>query len=103
MTPTATIVRMTTRLRSSAAPACVFECGLSTTWLTDAYDGQTMDIMGAATMSEYKDWKITLPFTVPAGDTDGVMTDALFNAALEHAPSDAAGLVARGDANLGKV
>lgn len=54
-------------------------------------------------MSEYQDWKITLPFSVPAGDTDGVMTEALLNAALEHAPSDAAGIIARGDAELGKA
>lgn len=59
--------------------------------------------MGSATMSEYRDWKITLPFSVPPGDTDGVMTEALFNAALEHAPSDAAGIVARADAAIGKV
>jgi hypothetical protein len=58
--------------------------------------------MGAA-MSEYRDWKITLPFSVPAGDADGVMTEALFNAALDHAPSDAVGLTARGDVVLGKV
>jgi hypothetical protein len=31
------------------------------------------------------------------------MTEALFNAALEHAPSDATGLTARGDAEAGKV
>ncbi len=54
-------------------------------------------------MSEYRDWKITLPFSVPPGDTEGVMTEALFNAALEHAPSDAAGLTARADARAGKV
>lgn len=54
-------------------------------------------------MSEYRDWKITLPFAVPAGDTDGVMTEALFEAALEHAPSQAAGMTARADAKLGKV
>ena len=56
-----------------------------------------------ATMNEYRDWKITLPFSVTPGDTEGMMTDALFNAALEHAPSQAAGLTARGDAVLGKV
>lgn len=54
-------------------------------------------------MSEYRDWKITLPFSVPPGDVDGVITEALFNAALEHAPTDAAGITARGDANAGKV
>ena len=54
-------------------------------------------------MSEYQDWKITLPFAVAPGDTDGVITEALFNAALEHAPSEAAGMTARADANLGKV
>jgi hypothetical protein len=55
------------------------------------------------TMSEYRDWTITLTFSVPAGDADGVWTEALFNAALEHAPSAAAGLVARGDTMAGKV
>jgi len=56
-----------------------------------------------AMMSEYQDWRITLPFSVPIGDTDGMMTEALFNAALDHAPSDAAGLIARGDTEAGKV
>lgn len=56
-----------------------------------------------ATMSEYQDWRITLPFSVPVGDTEGMMTETLFNAALEHAPSDAAGLTARGDAEAGRV
>jgi hypothetical protein len=67
------------------------------------YHGKDDGIRMGTTMSEYRDWNITLPFSVPAGDTDGVMTEALFNAALEHAPSDAAGLTARGDAAIGKV
>ncbi len=54
-------------------------------------------------MSEYRDWKITLPFAVRAGDTSGAMTEALFDAALEHAPSEAAGLTVRADASLGRV
>lgn len=54
-------------------------------------------------MSEYRDWKITLPFAVRPGDTEGVMTEALFDAALEHAPSQAVGITARADAKLGKV
>jgi hypothetical protein len=56
-----------------------------------------------ATMSEYQDHTITLPFSVPAGDTDGVMTEALFNAAVELAPSEAVGITARGDTRKGKV
>lgn len=54
-------------------------------------------------MSEYRDWKITLAFAVRAGDTEGVMTEALFDAALEHAPSQAAGMTARADTRIGKV
>lgn len=52
---------------------------------------------------EYRDFKITLPFSVPPGDEEGVFTEALFEAALELAPSDAAGTVARADTNEGKV
>lgn len=52
---------------------------------------------------EYRDWKITLPFSVPPGDVEGHFTDALLDAALEHAPSQAAGMVARGDIEQGKV
>lgn len=54
-------------------------------------------------MTEYRDWTITLSFNVPAGDVEGVLTEVLFEAAVEHAPSDAAGLVARADAVEGKV
>ncbi|HEX8083399.1 MAG TPA: hypothetical protein VF529_03855 [Solirubrobacteraceae bacterium] len=52
---------------------------------------------------DYRDWKITLPFTVPVGDTDGVLTEALFDAAVHHAPSEARGIVARADTSEGKV
>lgn len=55
------------------------------------------------TETEYRDWKITLPFSVPAGDTEGVLTEALFEAALHHAPSQAAGLVASANTDEGKV
>jgi hypothetical protein len=54
-------------------------------------------------MSEYRDWTITIPFTVPVGDTEGIMTEAVFEAALEHAPSQAKGITARADTSLGKV
>ncbi len=54
-------------------------------------------------MSDYRDWKITLPFSVPSGDTEGVMTEAIFEAALHHAPSESAGLVAGADTDDGKV
>lgn len=54
-------------------------------------------------MSEHRDWRITLPFTVAPGDDEGVMTEVLFNAALEHAPSGAAGMTARADTEVGKV
>lgn len=56
-------------------------------------------------MSEpaYRDWTITLPFTVPSGDEDGAFTEALFDAALEHAPPDTAGMTARADTTQGKV
>jgi hypothetical protein len=53
--------------------------------------------------TEYRDWTITLPFSVPTGDTDGVLTEALFDAALHHAPSEATGLVARANTDEGKV
>lgn len=53
--------------------------------------------------TDYRDWKITLPFSVPAGDAEGVMTEAIFDAALQHAPSAAAGLVASADTLQGKV
>jgi hypothetical protein len=54
-------------------------------------------------MTEYRDWKITLPFSVPPGDEDGAFTEALFEAALHHAPSEAEGMVARADTVEGKV
>lgn len=54
-------------------------------------------------MTEFHDWNITLPFSVPAGDAEGVLTEALFDAALEHAPSDAHGITARADTRVGKV
>jgi len=52
---------------------------------------------------EYKDWTITLPFSVPAGDTEGVMTEAIFDAAVDLAPTQARGLTARADSEMGKV
>jgi hypothetical protein len=54
-------------------------------------------------MTDYRDWNITLTFNVPTGDTEGIVTEALFEAAVEHAPSDATGLVARADTVAGKV
>lgn len=54
-------------------------------------------------MTEFRDWQITLPFSVPAGDTEGVLLDALFEAALEHAPPEAHGMTARADTREGKV
>jgi hypothetical protein len=54
-------------------------------------------------MSEYKDWTITLAFSVQPGDLDGVMMEAIFEAALRHAPSGAAGMVASADTVEGKV
>lgn len=53
--------------------------------------------------TDYRDWNVVLAFNVPPGDTEGVMTEALFDAACEHAPSDATGLVARADTVEGKV
>lgn len=52
---------------------------------------------------EYRDWTITLPFTVPNGDVDGVFTEALFDAAIEHVAPDTAGMTARADTSQGKV
>jgi hypothetical protein len=60
-------------------------------------------IDGDASMNGYRDWMISLPFSVPAGDTDGVLTEALFDAALELAPTAARGMTARGDTIDGKV
>lgn len=54
-------------------------------------------------MTESHDWTITLPFSVPVGDSEGVLTEALFEAALEHAPSDAYGMTARAATCEGKV
>lgn len=54
-------------------------------------------------MTDDRDWNVTLTFKVPAGDTEGVLTEALFDAAVAHAPSDARGLVARADTVEGKV
>jgi hypothetical protein len=54
-------------------------------------------------MNDYRDWNIRIEFSVPAGDTDGVLTDAMFEAALEHAPSEASGLLASADTAEGKV
>jgi len=53
--------------------------------------------------SEYKDWTITLAFSVQPGDVEGTMTEAIFEAALEHAPSEAEGMTARADTIEGKV
>lgn len=54
-------------------------------------------------MSDYSDWTITLAFSVQPGDTEGTMTEAVFEAALQHAPSQAAGMTARADTVEGKV
>src|SRR4051812_7833773 len=54
-------------------------------------------------MSDYKDWKIILTFHVPAADVEGVFTEAYFDAALEVAPSEAAGLVASANTDEGRV
>lgn len=61
-----------------------------------------MSFHGAA-MTEFCDWNITLPFSVPPGDAEGVLTEALFEAALEHAPSEAHGMTARANTREGKV
>jgi hypothetical protein len=54
-------------------------------------------------MSEYKDWNIRLAFSVQKGDTEGALTEAIFEAAVEAAPSDAHGLGARADTVEGRV
>ena len=53
--------------------------------------------------SAYKDWTITLAFSVQPGDVEGTMTEAIFEAALEHATSEAEGMTARADTVEGKV
>ncbi|HZV74188.1 MAG TPA: hypothetical protein VFF79_10780 [Conexibacter sp.] len=53
--------------------------------------------------NDYKDWTITLAFSVKPGDVEGTMTEAIFEAALEHAPSGADGMTARADTVQGKV
>jgi hypothetical protein len=58
---------------------------------------------GDEIMSDYRDWTITLAFSVQPGDTEGTLTDAIFEAALVHAPSQAAGITARADSAQGKV
>jgi hypothetical protein len=55
------------------------------------------------TETEYRDWQITLAFKVHPGDIEGTLTEALFDAALEHAPSEAVGMVARADTDDGMV
>lgn len=54
-------------------------------------------------MSDYKDWTVTLAFSVQPGDLEGTMTDAIFEAAREHAPTQATGMVASADTTEGKV
>jgi hypothetical protein len=54
-------------------------------------------------MTDYRDWNITLTFNVPVGDTEGVVTEALFDAAADHVPADGVGLTARADTVEGKV
>ena len=54
-------------------------------------------------MSDYKDWTVTLAFSVQPGDFDGNMTEAIFQAALRHAPAEAAGMTAGADTTEGKV
>jgi hypothetical protein len=67
--------------------------------LTDPYDGQKMDEL----MDDYRDWTITLSFNVPPGDVEGVMTEAILDAARHHAPAEATGMVASADTDEGKV
>jgi hypothetical protein len=54
-------------------------------------------------MSDYKDWTVTLAFSVQPGDFEGTMTEAIFEAARRHAPTQAAGMVASADTTEGKV
>jgi hypothetical protein len=54
-------------------------------------------------MSDYNDWTVTLAFSVQPGDFDGALTEAIFEAALKHAPSEAAGMAASADTTEGKV
>lgn len=54
-------------------------------------------------MNDSRDWQITLPFSVPRGDTEGAFTEALFEAAVDQAPADATGFVARADTAKAKV
>jgi hypothetical protein len=54
-------------------------------------------------MSDYKDWTVTLAFSVQPGDFEGAMTEAIFAAARRHAPTQAAGMVASADTTEGKV
>jgi hypothetical protein len=54
-------------------------------------------------MSDYKDWTVTLAFSVQPGDFDGTMTEVIFEAARQHAPTQAAGMVASADTTEGKV
>jgi hypothetical protein len=64
---------------------------------------RTISMKDAHAMSEYRDWTVTLAFSVQPGDVEGKMTEAIFEAALEHAPSQAAGMTARADTVEGKV
>lgn len=52
---------------------------------------------------DYRDWTITLPFCAPGGNEEGDFTEALFEAALHHAPAEATGMVARADTVERKV
>jgi hypothetical protein len=52
---------------------------------------------------DLRDWTVSLTFSVPTGDEEGIFTEALLEAALQHAPSQAAGMAARADTAQGKV
>lgn len=54
-------------------------------------------------MSEFKDWQVTLPFSVPTGDLEGEYTEELLDAAIEQAPSCATGFVAGANTDTGEV
>jgi len=50
-----------------------------------------------------RDRQIVLPLRVPAGDVEGAFTEVLLDAAVEHAPAWAEGVVASGNSRTGEV
>lgn len=69
-------------------------------WYTPGMDTSPSVVMNEAGQT---DFTVTLPFNVPPGDTDGLLTEALLAQTIKAAPEDCAGFVASADSKAGEV